>query len=1669
MLRVLFILSFLLLLPIVSAYTLDNKIWDTTIVSVKIHDTSQAEWRDYGDIFVLPTEDIEVLIQVKNTGTVAQEDWFVGVDFFRYFSRNNSKYLDLQVYYDGKSKNGGNLKGIGNASCVLTDDPNGNGVFDVGETILVECKAPASYWNLVNISNGEHIILRVHERDLGVDAGENGNAGNDWWSDALAKAAPLDILYRQDFEGGYPPMDWSGWGIRGGGYNSKYAAGTWLGFTWWKWQCTNTLRFDFQIDEPAILSYFWKLIRHWGDGYTYRGHNYYFKLYRDGVHVASAGKGIGDWSRVEYNLSEGSYTATWTLCAKQYDIESHEGLEALVDNVQIMSIVDYKEINPRVYTFTQKRDWCRYEYHHSWQTRWRSFASEKEEVRPTGLEDVECDLSIFYKQDTIDYYSYNDGVWFIGQTQEWWYGPVGYSAVGKDGEEGVNICSNYFYRGECYGNVGCLGRLPEECVAADTDPDPNDVVCTLYSSYPEGYSITKQFCPRGTIGTPDDGCYPVEYVQPTINITSHSEGDVVYTETVILKGTAYDDRGLTNIEVSVNNESFEPAVGNVSWEKNVTLRPDLNTIVARATNTFGVTSTADITITRITADMIPPNLSISYPEPHQKFENSEITVGGIASDNVALKEVLVKLNYEDWEPADGTAVWNRSLTLLWGANTIRARTVDTSGGIAESSIVVYYYIPVYVPPLPIAPPRPEEPELIPTSPTTPVGSITGVATGIFNITTTYDELLEAVEYQRRILDGTYDLAGRDVVYSEEVYGEIESVSPSPSETIENSDSTILVWRFPELGNGEEVNLEYIASFDLLPLEKMDLSRAELNYTDGVTGASVHRELGALTIEAVNVVNLSVATSNASYYPRDEYVLNVLVRNNGGIELRGLSTGGSISTPTGERVPIPGENITSLPPRASVRFSRVLDRQRLLAPGNYTVSYFVVDSRGVALANSSASFEVLGVVSAELDMGVDRTRCRLGEAVGLFVKVNNTSPNTPLEDAEVHLTLSRNGSLVEEALRNVSTLASGSTVTIHTYLYPNETGVYMVNASLRLRGENPLMLDAGNASFEVIAVPELVLAESLSKSEARALKHENVTIYVQNVGSGVPVNVTLMALLPQGFTPLEYTGSYDNTTNTIEWSLWDIEQWPNATRAYEFLTPFIYSYDPVEYTLRAKTFYADEGGELYSTATSEEMLVKPIPVIKGEIDADKSEAYIGNELNLDLNLSNIGYDDAVNISAVVSVPFDMEVLDYGNASFNASLNALTWSFADVPPNNSITLNFTTKALPINSVRNVTFQLDVTYFDEDGYAYRNASTAEVKVIPILVLAWDGDDSDSWFVDNATSGIAYVKKVNTTEALMRELRENFYSVLWLMNMGHCEYDCTEEGGLNTTEIDEVKTWLQENVSLTRELLFSDFTLKANPKLGELAGFKYVGSLPMGEPYQPRDLTITEAHYLTDGYEGADLSVVGWLDKIEPEYTHRVLAYADDLLPTKEAESYPALTLSYYNSSRVVFSAADIGLSSYEGLNSSVWLDIARRALLWSTVPVEEVSSVNVVKTVKPDDAKGKGKSAKVHVTIDLFSSGNLPAGNVSAAELFPSDFTIDSTDGNATNNSVTWSPGGLAPWTMRSLQCVLQAPRVNQTTSYTLLTIVNYTGPDGNLSIEIPSNVTIEPKGKGGGGKK
>jgi hypothetical protein len=159
-------------------------------------DVTQGQTYVTSDVFVQKNSNIEVEVEINNTGKTPQRNWFVGVEFW-----NVSNFSNPLGSRDSKGKvitlfNNKDKTQI-NCSIASESNPDLNHQLDPGETIKIKCWVPASFYPISQreftswcdtCGTLDGIMLWVHERDLDQDAGNNGNAGNDWWTDALAKS-----------------------------------------------------------------------------------------------------------------------------------------------------------------------------------------------------------------------------------------------------------------------------------------------------------------------------------------------------------------------------------------------------------------------------------------------------------------------------------------------------------------------------------------------------------------------------------------------------------------------------------------------------------------------------------------------------------------------------------------------------------------------------------------------------------------------------------------------------------------------------------------------------------------------------------------------------------------------------------------------------------------------------------------------------------------------------------------------------------------------------------------------------------------------------------------------------------------------------------------------------------------------------------------------------------------------------------------------------------------------------------------------------------------------------------------------------------------------------------------------------------------------------------------
>src|SRR2546427_340716 len=87
-------------------------------------------------------------------------------------------------------------------------------------------------------------------------------------------------------------------------------------------------------------------------------------------------------------------------------------------------------------------------------------------------------------------------------------------------------------------------------------------------------------------------------------------------------------------------------------------------------------------------DKTPPQVSILSPSNDTVIASANVTVSGVAWDNVEVSAIELSTDNTTWTPTSGTTSWSGSVLLNEGMNHIYARAIDTSGNAWTAAITV---------------------------------------------------------------------------------------------------------------------------------------------------------------------------------------------------------------------------------------------------------------------------------------------------------------------------------------------------------------------------------------------------------------------------------------------------------------------------------------------------------------------------------------------------------------------------------------------------------------------------------------------------------------------------------------------------------------------------------------------------------------------------------------------------------------------------------------------------------------------------------------------------------------------------------------------------------------------------------------------------------------------
>lgn len=238
------------------------------------------------------------------------------------------------------------------------------------------------------------------------------------------------------------------------------------------------------------------------------------------------------------------------------------------------------------------------------------------------------------------------------------------------------------------GNSIKLARTSDGAVTHTYTSNTPNVQCIAYSSQGTiGYGRVDQTVVVARVSGSGGGG---TVNPPSITLTSPQDGATFFTgANISLTATASAGAGVQKVEFFVNRSSVavdtaSPFTASINNADNGSY-----TIQAVVTARDGRTASDSATISVSTAppETVPPRVVVQGPRNGSRLLTNNPVLFGTASDNTAVGQVLVAVNSDTFEQADGTSSWQMPLNLNAGPNTIKIKAVDTSGN--ESSIVTW--------------------------------------------------------------------------------------------------------------------------------------------------------------------------------------------------------------------------------------------------------------------------------------------------------------------------------------------------------------------------------------------------------------------------------------------------------------------------------------------------------------------------------------------------------------------------------------------------------------------------------------------------------------------------------------------------------------------------------------------------------------------------------------------------------------------------------------------------------------------------------------------------------------------------------------------------------------------------------------------------------------------
>jgi hypothetical protein len=180
----------------------------------------------------------------------------------------------------------------------------------------------------------------------------------------------------------------------------------------------------------------------------------------------------------------------------------------------------------------------------------------------------------------------------------------------------------------------------------------------------------------------------VTITSPTSNATT-----TVTTSPMSIGGTASDNVAVTQVSWSNNRGGSGTASGTTNWNvSSVALQSGSNVLTVTARDAAGNTRTDTLSVT-YNPDTTRPAVTITSPTSNSTttVTTSPMSIGGTASDNVAVTQVSWSNSRGGSGTASGTTSWNvSSVALQSGSNVLTVTARDAAGNTRTDTLTVTY-------------------------------------------------------------------------------------------------------------------------------------------------------------------------------------------------------------------------------------------------------------------------------------------------------------------------------------------------------------------------------------------------------------------------------------------------------------------------------------------------------------------------------------------------------------------------------------------------------------------------------------------------------------------------------------------------------------------------------------------------------------------------------------------------------------------------------------------------------------------------------------------------------------------------------------------------------------------------------------------------------------------